>query len=118
MFKKIRKEITDIKNDFFEATSESECRVLNKFNVLVHFAISMFIWTIGLMFYIFNLKTVAVIIALLSVIYIIIAGFTRFFELIGRLSYKLLFKLFGKYGKVVSKKRLEKYKKTLAKGCL
>ena len=75
MFKRIRKEITDIKNDFWEATSESECRVLNMFNLLVHFTIAMLIWIIGLIFYIFNLKIVAVIIGGLSIIYIILAGF-------------------------------------------
>lgn len=111
MFKKIRKEITDIKNDFFEATAESECRVWNMFNVLVLFTIAILIWIIGLIFYIFNLKIVAVIIGLLSVIYMIIAGFTKFFKVTGRLSYKLLFKLFGRYGKVVSKKDWKNIKK-------
>lgn len=112
MFKKIRKEITELKNDFFEATVESECRVLNMFNVLVHFTISILIWSIGLMFYIiFNLKTVSVIIGLLSVIYIIIACFTNFFKVTWRLSYKLLFKLFGRYGKVVSKEDWKNIKK-------
>lgn len=111
MLKKIRKEITELKNDFFEATSESETRVLNMFNVLVHFTISMLIWIIGLIFYIFNLKTIADVIGLLSVIYIILAGFTKLFKVTGRLSYKILFRLFGRYGKVVSKKDWKDIKK-------
>lgn len=47
----------------------------------------------------------------LSIIYIILAGFTRLFKVTGRLSYKLLFKLFGRYGKVVSKKDWKNIKK-------
>jgi len=115
MLKRIWREITDIKNDFFEATMESELRVLNMFNLLVHFMIGILIWTIGLMFYIFNIKTVAVIIGLFSIIYLIIACFTKFFKVTRHLSYKLLFKLFGRYGKVVSKKDWKNIKKQLSK---
>lgn len=81
------------------------------FNALVHFTIAILIWTSGWMFYIFNLKTVAVIIGAFSVIYIILAYFTKFFKATGWLSYKLLFKLFGRYGKVVSKADWKSIKK-------
>lgn len=112
IFKKIRGNIIDIKKDFYEATWESEARVCIIFNVLVHFVIAIFIWIVGLVFYIFNLKSVAIVIGFFSVAYLIIACFTKLFKITEKFSCKLFFKLFGRYGKVVSRddwKDIKKY---------
>ena len=120
IFKKIRKEIAELKDNFFEAKSETVVKVLNYFNLCLHFVISLFIWFAGIILcLILKYRIVGLIVAIMSVVYIILATTVgKVFKMTGYMSYKLLFYLFGRYGKVVTRqdwKNVKKYGKVLYK---
>lgn len=118
----MRELIKDLKKDFFEAKDETYLNVLNYFNCLVIFVIFIACIIISLILCFLNLEILSFIITTLSIVYLILALKTRVFRLTGLMSYKLLFYLFGRYGKVVSKqdwKNIKKYwsKKHYRKAC-
>lgn len=112
IFKQLRKRITELKEDFFEAKSETEVNVLNYFNLIVISIITLLNYFIAVILYFLNFRILFAIITILAFTYLILAlSVGKVFRLTGRISYKLLFYLFGRYGKVVGSKDWKNIKK-------
>ena len=111
IFKKLRQRITEHKNDFFEAKAETEVRVVNWFNFYLITAIELLFAIVGLILTVCNLPIIAIVLLILTFIWYLFMINTKMFRMTGKLSYRLLFYLFGRYGKVVSKKDWKNIKK-------
>lgn len=111
IFKKLRQRITQHKNDFFEAKDETLVRVVNWFNFYLIIAIAPFFVIISIIFIVFDLPIIGIILEILTLIWYVLMTSTKMFKMTGEISYRLLFYLFGRYGKVVSKKDWKNIKK-------
>ena len=113
IFKRQREFIKELKADFYEATVENYLRIIDWFNLLLITIIVLFCITISIILALFNINVLSVIIALSAFLYFIVAVTTKLFKLTWNISCKLLFYLFGRYGKVVNSKDWKNIKKYL-----
>lgn len=116
---KLRKEIAELKSDFYSAKIASLAMVLYKVNFLFIVILGTFCYMVGgILIFFLNLKWLGVLICTISCIYIITSvSFERVCAITLHISKKIL-RYFLKYGKVVGKqdwKNVKKYCKMLYK---
>lgn len=110
IIKDIRKELLIIKDGFLDAKSDSRLRAFELANLLFILIIEVLI--VSSCTIILGINYVSIAICIISfIVYIIFIFYPKAFRLIFPLSVSITLRLFGRYGRVISKKEWSKIKK-------
>jgi len=110
--KKFRQRLFELKEGFLDAKIEGVCTVICCANVILIFLIYLVINWSSTIFFAFNLEVMPyIILAITTFIYAIFVFNPKAFELVIPVSTKIVSRLFGRYGRVITKKDWDNIKK-------